>query len=413
MRTRIYILVLLGLVVTIHPTKAQSYSAKAYATGNFIFCEKELPKNFSYLIEKKDGKGNWISVAELKAPANLAECRARLSLLPKSVASVAVIDAGAADFIWEKIKESSASLDSLYAHSGDPRFQFAAGTGWFDDGINTPGTYQYRISRLSKQGSKTVVGETRAIFPAKPFEAEAIPLRYKLNLGSIDISYEVTDTENTVGLKLYRTIYQKTAFKEIAVKTFFVNEKGKMVAVLSDDDVKTGMTYSYVAVPYDGLGNLGKRTETVSVYFMAKPADVGLVTQFNVTPQPEKGGNLLKWDYNHSGFVSSVEIYRSPSYEENYRRVVSLPASQKEYFDKTNLAPSIAYFYYVVLNNGQGTSLPSARVPAILQGKKENLIPPQDLSLTRNGNVGETSISTGLDMMFAVITFIAQTAIRR
>lgn len=58
-----------------------------------------------------------------------------------------------------------------------------------------------------------------------------------------------------------------------------------------------------------------------------------------------------------------------------------------EYFDDSNLAPSITYFYYIVINNGYGSSLPSARAPAILKGKKENFIPPQDLTLERNGNV--------------------------
>lgn len=385
--TIIYSFIIFSFLLATNLAKAQSYSVKAYATGNFIFCGKELPKNFSWLIEKKNEKGAWISVAELKAPVNLSECRARLSLMPKAVASVAPLDVETADFIWDKIKRSSASLDSLYSHADDPRFQFAAGVGWFDDNIKTPGTYQYRISRLSKSGSKTLIGESRVVFPAKPFEGEAIPLRYKINLGSIEISYDVTDQKNTAGLKLYRSIYQKTAFKEIGANTLFINEKDQMVAVLNDDDVKTGMTYSYVAVPYDGLGNLGKKAETVNVYFVTKPADIGLITQFTVTPQPEKGGNLLKWDFNQAGFVSSVEIYRSSSYEENYRRVVSLPASQKEYFDEENQAPSIAYFYYIVLNNGQASGMPSARVPSILEGKRENLIPPQDLSLTRNGNV--------------------------
>jgi hypothetical protein len=58
-----------------------------------------------------------------------------------------------------------------------------------------------------------------------------------------------------------------------------------------------------------------------------------------------------------------------------------------EYFDDSNLEPSITYFYYIVINNGFGNSLPSARAPAILLGKKENVIPPQDLILTRKGNV--------------------------
>ncbi len=376
-----------GLFVVLQIAEAQSPAGKPYSTGNFIFCGKELPKNFSWLIEKQDDKGTWTSITELRAPGNAAECRARLMSLPKAVSAVTEIDLGITDYIWGKIKDPSATLDSLYIHSLDPRYQYIAGAGWFDDGIKTPGTYKYRISRLGRSRSKTIVSETSVTFPPEPSVAEAVPLRYKINLGYIEISYELSDMKNTVGLKVQRSPYMQNLFREISAEIMFVEEKGKMVALIRDKDVTSGLTYSYVAVPFDGLGNFGKPAESVNVYFVTKPADIGLITEFSVTPQPGKGGNLLKWNYSHAAFVNAIEIYRSTSYNDNYRRVASLPANQTEYFDDSNLEPSVTYFYYIVINNGFGNSLPSARAPAILQGKKENVIPPQDLTLTRNGNV--------------------------
>jgi hypothetical protein len=387
MKTNKIIFFTIGLFVTLQITQAQSPAGKPYATGNFIFCGKDLPKNFSWLIEKQDDKGTWTSIAELKAPGNAAECRARLALLPKAVSAVTEISQGMTDFIWERIKSPSATLDSLYTHSQDPRCQYIAGAGWFDDGITRPGTYKYRISRLSRSRGKTVAGETSVTFPPELSIAEAVPLRYKVNMGFIEISYELSDMKNTVGLKVQRSPYMKNLFSEISAETMFVAEKGKMVALIRDNDVTNGMVYSYFAIPFDGLGNKGKPSEIVNVYFVTKPADIGLITLFSVTPQPDKGGNLLKWNYDNAAFVNAIEIYRSTSYNDNYRRVASLPASQMEYFDDSNLEPSITYFYYIVINNGFGNSLPSARAPAILQGKKANVIPPQDLTLTRNGNV--------------------------
>jgi hypothetical protein len=41
--------------VFFYTSYAQPYTSKAYPTGNYIFCGKELPKKFSYLIEKKTG----------------------------------------------------------------------------------------------------------------------------------------------------------------------------------------------------------------------------------------------------------------------------------------------------------------------------------------------------------------------
>jgi len=387
MKTKRITVIAFALLIFMQIAVAQNYKSQSYTTGNYIFFGKELAKNFSWLIEKQDAKGKWISVAEIQAPKNVADCRARLMSLPRVVSAITEISDGMTDFIWNKIKAPSATLDSLYIYSTDPRWQYVAGAGWFDDGIKSPGTYKYRVSRLTSSRNKTTVSETSVVFPPQPYNAEAIPLRYKVNMGYIEISFELSDMVNTAGLKLQRSPYLKNDYKDVSAETMFAQEKGKMVALVRDRDVTTGMIYSYVAVPYDGLGNRGKPSEPVNVNFITKPADIGIVTEFTVTPQPEKGGNLLKWDYDHAAFVNAIEIYRSTSYNDNYKRVASLPAGQNEYFDGSDLQPSVTYFYYAVLNNGTGTSLPSARVPAILRGNKENVIPPQDIAASRNGNV--------------------------
>ncbi len=387
MKTKRITVIAFALLIFMQIAVAQNYKSQSYTTGNYIFCGKELAKNFSWLIEKQDAKGKWISVAEIQAPKNVADCRARLMSLPRVVSAITEISDGMTDFIWNKIKAPSATLDSLYIYSTDPRWQYVAGAGWFDDGIKSPGTYKYRVSRLTSSRNKTTVSETSVVFPPQPYNAEAIPLRYKVNMGYIEISFELSDMVNTAGLKLQRSPYLKNDYKDVSAETMFAQEKGKMVALVRDRDVTTGMIYSYVAVPYDGLGNRGKPSEPVNVNFITKPADIGIVTEFTVTPQPEKGGNLLKWDYDHAAFVNAIEIYRSTSYNDNYKRVASLPAGQNEYFDGADLQPSVTYYYYAVLNNGTGNSLPSARVPAILRGNKENVIPPQDIAASRNGNV--------------------------
>src|SRR5690606_39926130 len=128
------------------------------------------------------------------------------------------------------------------------------------------------------------------------------------------------------------------------------------------------------------------------VNFINKAADIGIVTEFTVTPQPEKGGNLLKWDYDHAAFVNAIEIYRSTSYNDNYKRVVSLPAGQNEYFDGSDLQPSITYYYYAVLNNHTGNSLPSARIPVNIRGNSENINPPQNHTTIRDRNVDTNSL---------------------
>jgi len=372
------------LILVVLQVKSQSVS-KCYQTGNFIFCGNELPKKFNYLIERKTIE-DWKPIAELKAPQSEAECMAAIMQLPASIAAVTPINKGTISFIWDKIQKSDI-IDSLFAYRTDPRYQYVAGTGWFDDGICEPGIYTYRIKKVSKNGTVTTIGEVNVTFPSTPIVSKIMPVRFKLNERSISISYSITDYSTIAGIKLYRSAYLKNSFSEVPVQMMYMREKGELVAILTDENVSKGLTYSYVAQPYDALANVGKTTDTLNIYFVAKPADIGLVTKIQAIPTPEKGGNLLKWDIDYSMNVNTVDIYRSATYEGPYKLIAALNPKTKEYFDSREISPAITYYYYIIINTGIGQSLPSVRVPAILEGKKVNSIPPQDLTATRNENI--------------------------
>jgi hypothetical protein len=369
----------------IHTIYAQ-FAGNAYPNGIFVFCGKEIPKNFSYIIEKQISAGVWKPVAELKAPLSEAECRAAFMELPDVVASVSPYKPSEISFLWKRLQKAN-ELDSLYAYGIDPRFQYVARTAWFDHGIKTPGNYQYRIKKLGKNRALSLLREVEINFPGRVVIPPVVPVRYRLNEKSISISYKILDKDQIKGIKLYRSNYLRNNFSEIPVEIIFTMQNNEMVAELTDFNVIKGLTYSYVAQAIDGLGNKAKNSDTLNIYFVAKPADLGLVTNLNVTPDPEKGGNLLKWDFKYSMNVQTIEVYRSESYNGKYQLLASLDPNQKEYFDSRNINPATTYFYYLAINNGYGSSLPSARVPAILEGRNPNLFPPQDVTITRKGKV--------------------------
>ena len=374
------------IICAVFNLQAQPFTSKAYKTGNYIFCGKELPKHFSYLIEKRQADGStWKSVAEVKTAVNEAECRAAMLQLPTAIASLTQVEPTAIHYFWQRLQNVS-MLDSLYAYGHDPRYQVAAGVAWFDEGITQPGDYRYRISRLSRAGTKTLVNEVTVKFPNNSYQGMLRAVRFKLG-AAISISYQLSDSVNTAGVRVFRSLYLQGRFSEIKPAVMFTKEKSRLVALVSDASVTKGLTYSYVAVSYDGLGNMGRATDTLNVYNVAKQADVGMVTNFEVASFPERNGNLLKWAYNNTMNVTSIEVFRSKSYDGQYKKIASLMPSEKEYFDGVNLLPSVAYYYYIVINNGYGNSLPSARTPAILMGTKKNIIPPQNVTLTKKGSV--------------------------
>lgn len=367
-------------------TFAQSQKlSRAYSTGNYIFCGNEIPKKFTYLIERKTNE-NWKPVAELKAPQSETECKADFMQLPPSLASISPIDNAIISFVWNKIKQADV-IDSLFAYSIDPRYQYLARTAWFDEGIREPGTYSYRVKKVSNNGTVLATNEVKVTYPSTLSVSTISPARFVLNENSISISYSIDNLTSISGVKLFRSSYLRNSFSEVPVQLMYTQQKGEMVAVLTDKNVSKGLTYSYVAQPYDALGNLGKTTDTLNIHFTSKPADVGMVTNLQVISDPERGGNLLKWDFNYKMNANTIDIYRSTSYSGPYQLITALSPKTKEYFDSRNIRPAIAYYYYISINSGIGQSLPSARVPAILEGKKSNPFTPQDLTISRQENI--------------------------
>ena len=366
---------------------AQSFKSRSYKTGIYIFCGKELPKRFSYLIEKKmPADTTWKVVAELNAPKSEADCRKAMLSLPPSIASFTNIREGEVKKLWQQI-QSAQTLDSLYAFGLDPRFQYAAGCVLLDESITASGTYQYRVSKLEKNGRKVLINEEKIIFPSNTYHGTLTPVKFKPGEENIRITYAVTDSFNTAGVRLYRSKYEEKKFTEVPSSEFFTKENNRLVVQLTDAGTVQGITYTYVGIPVDALGNEGTPADTLNIYNMVKPSDVGLIQKFDVTPKEKERGNQLEWKLKTDKGIASIDIYRSQTYEGTYKKLTSLQPKESKYFDDKDLIPSKAYYYYILVNNGYGNSLPSARIPAILQGNKQNLFPPQNITATKNGKI--------------------------
>ena len=372
---------------TVNLTSAQSNTGKWYKTGIYVFCGSELPKRFSYLIEKKKPTDiQWKTIAELRAPKSESECRKNLLSLPASIASFTHIRESEVKKLWQQI-QSARTLDSLYGFGSDPRFQYVAGCVLLDENIPTKETYQYRIYKLEKNGTKTLLNEERVNYLSNSYHCQLNPVKFKPGEENIRITYAVSDTIQTAGIKLYRSKYEEGKFSEIPSNVFFTKENNKMVAQVTDAGTVAGITYTYVGVPVDALGNEGTPADTLHIYNVVKPSDIGLIQKFEVTPKEKERGNLLEWKLKTTYGIASVDVYRSQTYEGVYKKIISLTPNESKYFDDKDLIPSKAFFYYILVNNGYGNSLPSARIPAILQGNKQNLFPPQNITATRNGNI--------------------------
>lgn len=371
----------------------QSLRTLAYSTGVYVFCGSELPRGFSYIVERRSATDTgWTVLAELRTPKSEAECQGRLMSLPEAMLANTQIDTARVKWVWNKLY-GSAAVDSLYAFAGDPRYQFVAGVGWFDEGLPA-GMYQYRVAKKDRQDRLAPAGEQRISFPSASYEGRLRTVRFKPDDRGVIIHYAVSDTLHTAGLTLWRSKQHEQRFAEVGVRPFFTKINNQWVAEVVDSSAVKGLAYQYVAVPYDPLGNPGAASDTVTIYHMAKPGEIGMVQVFDVKPSEEKQGMELSWKINTSVALTSVEIYRSRSgYDSTYEKIASVAPKQTTYFDDRDLQPATSYFYYIIANAAYGRSFPSARVPGILKGNNANIIPPQNLEVTRRGNIVTLSFS--------------------
>ena len=371
---------------------AQSLESKAYPTGIYIFCGREIPRNFHYLIEKKSATGEYDTVAVLRAPQNAIALRANLLNLPDYLQAIMPIPTELAEHFLKRANLSP-NIDSLHAYKYDPKILAAIGCGWFDDGISTEGTYHYRISKVYRTDA-VVLGELSQPFPENGFRGKLTTVRFEPAITHITLNYRVSDNSQTSGVALFRSRFMEKDYQIVPAETSYASLSGEMVAVVRDESVAKGMTYSYVAVPFDALGNFGIASDTINVYNFNNMSDIGILEEFNVVADKEKKGVHLNWKMTSDFYIHSYEIYRSKDYDGEYQRVVTLPADADSFFDEVQIDYGDAYFYYMVVSNGYGANLPSARTPVILEGDRENFMPPQNLVATLTDNVVQLSFAS-------------------
>jgi len=366
---------------------SQNVKSRTYATGIYIYCGNELPKGFEYVIERKaEGEAEYSTIAAIQSPSSEADCKGRLMSLPNSITSNTKVEPAVIGRVWQQCNKNL-WLDSLYGYALDPRYQFTAGCGWFDNDIKS-GNYSYRISKKNNNDSMMMLKEERIAFPSVAYKGMAKAVRFKPEERSVIIHYALSDTLNTAGLKVYRSQHKENNFVDIPVGVSFMKVNGQTVAQVTDATAVKDVTYSYVAMPYDGLGNMGYALDTLNVYNMMKAGDIGMIQSFEVKPIEEKKGMEVSWKLKSDAGLTSLELYRSSTYGGTYRKIASVSPKETSYFDADkNIKPATNYFYYIVANASYGRSFPSARTPGILKGNRPNILPPQNVSISRKANI--------------------------
>lgn len=370
------------LMLTPLPALAQNdvYTRKG-AFGQYVYCGKDIPKGFRYIIERSTRKADWTAIGQTAFVNDSTHFYHKLATATSLNIAYLMPDANSRAAIWNYIQRASI-VDSIPYHSAYPSFLQALGTVFYDTTASPGQVYHYRISRSDRSGSIEVVSSTNAaIATSKAHTVYAEPFETHVNL-----RYYSFDKVLPATMRLYRETYLQSGFQELQAVSAKVADDGRVFFHVTDSLVRPGIVYRYFAVPYDVWGNAGLPSDTVRL-----SNDLGndspLLRKFTAVGDTGQRAIRLQWEVTNPARLEGAAIYRSPFYEaQEYVYIGSANAKETVFYDR-GIMPGHAYYYSIVLRHAKGRTNPSIRANGLLPASKSDIsLAPSELNVSDMGN---------------------------
>ncbi len=353
--------------------------------GIYIKAGKEFPKTFVYQVDIKDPMGNWQRVQQLKFPDHETEFRAKILEVSALMPYMNYPSEVEIEMAWKKAMKGN-TIDSLYLDAANPLFYYALGCGTI---LKIPASGQTVEARvLRKSGPYGRVLEERSyLIPAvaKPLKTKLRSMASNPQGTYIILEFEILEFDRLQDCKVVRGHTFRNDFKEIRVTKSYNRKNGKMVLTVMDDEVISDMAYSYFVVPFDLMGTFGTPSDTINVNNAAEKSLKAYFTDFKAASLDKEDGIQLTWKLSDPKGIISIDIYRSNSYDGEYKLVGSVDPESVEYIDYT-VEPVKGYFYQCQFNGYYLKSFPTPRIPAMLHANKANLFPPGSIGVSISGS---------------------------
>jgi len=377
----IYLISVFRVIFMVQSVLAQDIGAWPGKNGIFVNYAKDLPKGFSFKLERQVyGENNWRTIQQAVVPKNLLETRSQILMaLAKNPFYGMPRESEIAHF-WEKLRKSS-TIDSLYTYAASPLFLEVAGVGFFDTQIQPGVQYVYRVSEIGNKNRqiKPVIFKPQS-FPGKvqTFNNKFIAVQATGSL--INLQWKFDKNNHPFGIKVFRENYLQTNFQEITPDISFIMKTDSVIAEITDKNVAERMTYRYTVIPFDYFGNEAKPTEAVLVVNIKPYGDAVVLKKFVTISDPKGHGIGLSWAYKDKKQLTGIMVFRSDSMDLGFKKIADLPPTDTFYLDR-GVIPVKSYYYFLVFNNVYGQSPPTVKVIGMLKPNKNSGLPPQQVSL--------------------------------
>lgn len=350
--------------------------ARPAALGIYIDLGKSIPKSISYAISRKAAdSSSWEQIANLHFDQDSAMFYANLAQAGRKYPTFKMPETRFNKNIWNLVLSSDIT-DSIFYYGNTPAFKEALNTAYYDATAKKGVSYTYKITTFSYDG-KITLGEKvlTSSYPKLP------STDYQLVTQTISpfnkshvLKYYSNGIQQPAGIVLMRQVYMQTAFEPIAAYTGITTKADSIIYMAVDTLLAPGLTYRYVALPFDDLGNMGLPSDTVKIANTTFN-NTAMVMSVKTTSMEAENAIKLNWKLDNTANVRTVNIYRSTSYEgAGYELIGTVAAHTTEFLDR-KVNPVKTYYYSLQPATIYGPGVLSVRFSGMLKANKKAVAP--------------------------------------
>ncbi len=387
-----YYLFIIGILFSLNAIAQQkSNNITAYAGEKGIYIYNVFkPASARYpdgaatgfkLERQQNGKTDWEFVSNYETPSSFEAFEKKVAYAQK----VAFSKSGEvqASTVWRKF-EKCHCLDSIAQFLIYQDYDIAFNLILADTTLQKGYSYTYRISQIDKD-DKIITGYTtnEVQYPGSVSykmprfcRRDAMKTQIRVIWGSkADIVLPKT-------FRIYRRRETESKFEIINASAAMSKAKDSLYYSIVDKNVTENEMYYYFIAPTNAFGggfNVKSDTVAVTNYELR---DMMLPQLFKAYGDDKKNLVHLSWRVYKPAFVGSIQIFRSESYDKDFKQIGSAANFDTMYEDRS-IHSGIKYFYYLKITDKlQHQSERSVKIFGIYYSKRTPRLPENVRSVT-------------------------------
>jgi len=373
---------------------AQRSDDNAFAGKNAIFiyhgyepASTEYPDskgNTEFALQRREKIGNtaWVTVNTFHSPQNAGEVienyKAAAKYFPKGDVGFDPVKA------WGKWKKYR-MFDSLTRDLGFPRAQMAFGLLVADSTVKPGNKYQYRILK-NKQPIPATDNEVSNIvaFPTKLGMTKPRLFNRQTEMDAIILEWRAKDRMAEGKFEVYRAVGDEKEFHLISTGVYSKHRNDSVIYSMQDTKVAFSQMYRYYIVPVNQFGGGGNIVSDTIAATCMDPQHLLAPQYFKAIPNEKLRAIGLHYFLHDPGYIGSVHIMRSKSFDKEFNEVGITSARDTIYIDH-KITPGKKYYYYLLMTDKMGRNSARSNKTFGLFQENDNLFPARDVTAKAAG----------------------------